>query len=143
MSSVREQILARIAAALLGATPAGASVFRAREVSITRDVTPAITVLFGGESDKRMSQDADQHLMRVTVAIFVRGDPWDKLADAVATPMHGVIMNDSALRALVLDVRKTSSEPEAQEADRTAGTLIVTYEINYLTRATDIAAQPI
>lgn len=143
MASLREQILARIAAALIGATPAGANVFRSREASITRAQTPAITVLMGGETDQRMSQAADKHTLRVLVAIFVRGDPWDQLADTVAVPAHAVLMSDAALWALVLDVRKVASDPEAEEADRTAGTLSVTYDITYLTRASDITAQPI
>ena len=143
MSSLREQILARIATALAAATPGGAQVFRSREVAITKGISPVIVVLMGGETDSRMSASTDKHQLRAVLAIFVRGDPWDQLADAVATPMHQAVMNDAGLQALVLDVRKVSSEPESEEADRTAGTLSVTYEITYLTRAGDIAAAPI
>jgi len=142
MSSLREQILARIAAALTAAGVATA-VFRSRETSITRAQTPAITVLLAGETDTRMSAGVDKHLLRVNLAIFVRGDPWDNLADAVATPMHQVVMSDAQLWALSLDVRKVATEVEAEEADRTAGTLSCIYEITYLTRAGDISAAPV
>lgn len=142
-SSIREQILGRIATALASAAPGGAQVFRSRENSITRAMTPAITVLMGSESDMRMSAYVDKHTLRVVLAIFVRGDPWDSLADAVATPMHLALMADAPLQALALDVRKISSDPEAEEADRTAGTLSCIYEVQYLTRAGDISAAPI
>jgi len=140
MSSVREQILARMAAVLAAAAPGSATVFRARETSITRAQTPAITVLFAGEADQPMSHDVDRHALRVNVAIFVRGDPWDQLADAVATPMHAALMSDAQLLGMVQRIRKTSSEPEAEEADRTAGTLSCIYELTYLTKAGDISA---
>lgn len=142
MSSLREQILARIAAALTGAGVA-ASVFRARETSITRAQTPAITVLLSGETDTRMSAGVDKHVLRANLAIFVRGDPWDSAADAVALPMHQVLMADAQLAAMALDLRKVATEVEAEEADRTAGTMSCMYEITYLTRAGDIAAAPI
>ena len=47
MASLREQVLTRIAAALRNATPAGASVFRAREVSLTKQTMPSIVVMAG------------------------------------------------------------------------------------------------
>ena len=143
MASLREQILARVAAALTSAAPGGATIFRSREASITKAQTPAITVLFAGETDTRMSAYVDKHLLRATLAIFVRGDPWDTLADGVAEPMHRVVMADAPLQALVLDIRKVESTPESEEADRTAGTLSCHYEITYLTRAGDIAAAPL
>lgn len=118
-------------------------VFRARETSITRAQTPAITVLMAGESDQPFSQDTDKHVLRVNLAVFVRGDPWDQLTDAVTTPMHQVVMTDAALLAMVVRIRKTGSEPEAEEADRTAGVLSCMYEITYLTRASDISAAPV
>lgn len=139
-TSVREQILARVTAALTSAAPGGAQVFRARETSLARSLMPVITVLLAGETDTAMSHDVDRHQLRVTLAVFVRGDPWDQLVDAVATPMHSVVMSDAPLLALVQRVRKVSSEPEAEEADRTAGVLSCIYELTYLTRAGDISA---
>ena len=89
-----------------------------------------------------MGQATDRHELTVNVAIFVRGDPWDQLADAIATPAHQVLMTDAALAALVVDVRKVSSDFQAEEADRTAGTLSTHYHLTYLTKAADISAAP-
>lgn len=142
MPLLREQILARVAAALLGATPAGQNVFRSPEVSITKDQTPAITVLFDGEQTARMGQFTDRNEMTVLLAIFTRGDPWDQLAEPVDGAAHRVLFADAALAALVSDIRRTGTEPEAEEADRTAGTLKVRYQVTFLTRASDPSRAP-
>lgn len=142
MSTLREQILASAVTALTGATAAGANVFRSREVALHRGVTPAIVVTPGGESDQRMGQHTDRHVLTVHLAIFVRGDPWDQLADAVAEPAHRTLVRAPGLLALATDIRKVSTDYQAEEADRTAGALVSHYEFTYLTRADDIAAAP-
>lgn len=142
MASLREQILARCQAALLNATPAGANVFRSREISINRAVSPSIVVMPDGESSTRKGQFADQHALLVKICIFVRGDPWDQLADPLAVAAHQVLMSDAPLAALAVDVRKVGTDFEAEEADRTAGTLTARYAITYLSSARDIAAAP-
>ena len=140
-TSVREQILARMAALLTGTTPAGANVFRSREVSITRAVSPAIVVMPDAEEDSAFSQLTDHHRLDVGVVIFTRGDPWDSLADPIALAAHQLICTDVTLRALAVgDIRKHSSLWNAEEADRTAGSLVMKYRITYLTQATDISA---
>lgn len=140
---LREQIIARAAAALMGATPAGANVFRSREVSLTREQMPAITVLFDGEQTTRMGQHTDRNEMTLKVAIFSRGDPWDQLAEPVDAEAHRVLFADAQLAALVSDIRRTGTEPESEEADRTAGTLSVRYQITFLTRAGDPSRAPL
>lgn len=141
-TSRREQILARIAAVLLNATPAGANVFRSREVSITRGITPSIVVLYGGGKDVTRLQNVDRHELTIQIAIFVRGDPWDKLADAIDAPAHALLMNDQTLINMGVQLFREADQVEAQEADRTAGTLTVPYRTVFLTRANDITAAP-
>ena len=146
MSSIRDQILSRAATVLAGVS--GAQIYRSRETSITRAVSPAITILFGSEQDKRMGAATDAHELRIVVAIFVRGDPWDSLADPVALQAHSLLMADAlpgsagGLAGLGVDLRKVSTETEAEEADRTAGTLVVTYHATYLTSAFDMSRLP-
>lgn len=144
MATLREQILARIAAALLNATPAGANVFRSREVSITKGLSPAIVVMPGNESHQSFGVSASKHELHVDISIFVRGDPWDQLADAVIEPAHRVVMSDAGLRSLVLDVRHVDVQSSfvSEEADRTAGTLTEPYLITYVTKPNDLSAQP-
>lgn len=142
MATLREQILARALVALTGATSAGANVFRSRENSITRAITPAIVLMPDGEQDQRLGNFTDLHQFTINVAIFTRGDPWDQLADGIAEVAHRVLVNDAPLLALATDVRKVSTDYESEEADRTAGTLSARYRITYLSKAADIAAAP-
>lgn len=142
-ASRREQILARVATLVTGTTPAGANVFRARETAITRAVSPALVVLYGGgRSVQRIAVGVDQHSITVQLAIFVRGDPWDSLADAIDAVTHPLLMRDPMLTGWGVQLFREADEVEAQEADRTAGTLTVPYRAVYLTRADDITAAP-
>ena len=137
-TSLREQLLAQLKVLLTGATPAGASVFRDREVSITRAVEPAIVIMPNSNTMGRMATQVDRNALAVSLEIFVRGDPWTSLADPIDVAMHAAIMNDATLRTIVSDVRREGEEFEGIEADKTAGTLTVTYRFTYLTNASDI-----
>ncbi len=139
MASVREQALSRIAAALTAAAPGGANVYRARETSLTRAITPAIVIMPQGNAQARVATNVDKHQLDVNLEIFVRGDPWDSLADPVDVAAHAVLMNDAALWAIVADVRRISESFDSIEADRTSGTLTVGYRLTYQTRAGDIS----
>jgi len=137
-SSIREQILTRLNAALSAAPPGGAQVFRSREVSITRATSPALVIMPQDNPINRQATMADKNQLEVALEIFVRGDPWDSLADAVDVPMHAIVMNDAQLLALVASVRRIGESFNGQEADRTAGTLTVRYLFTFLTNAADI-----
>jgi hypothetical protein len=140
MASLREQVLARVAAALLGNTPAGVQVSRSREVSITRAMAPAIVVMPASNQVTRMATAVDRNAFEFDIEIFTRGDPWDSLADPVDVAQHSILMTDATLAALLGDLRRTGESFEGLEADKTAGTLTVRYRAIYLTNARDIAA---
>lgn len=142
MTTLREQITAQTVAALTNTTPAGANVFRSREVSITREMTPAIVVMPESLQTSRMGQGTDRHELVLVLEVFARGDPWDSIADTTAEVAHRVMMKDPTIRVYALDVRRVSADYEAQEADRTAGTLSARYAITFLTRSDDLASQP-
>lgn len=141
-TSRREQILARCAAVLTGATPAGASVYRARETAIIRAAEPAICVLYGGGSVHRMGSGFDQHRLTINIALYVRGDPWDSLVDALDVPAHAALLADATLKNMGVELMRESDAAEAQEADRTAGCLTVAYIATFYTRPGDISAAP-
>ena len=140
MSSIREQILSTLKTVLAAAAPGGASVFRSRETSITRAVSPAVVIMPADNALSRLATNADKNHLDVDIEIFTRGDPWDLLADAVDVPTHATLMTNTALQALAFDIRRISEAFDGQEADRTAGTLTVRYRFTFLTRATDITA---
>lgn len=138
MSSLREQALSRIAAALLAAAPGGAVVFRDRETSITRSQSPAIVVMPKSNGLTRTASAVDKNQFELNLEIFVRGDPWSSLADPIDLAAHAVLMTDASLWTLVSDVRRISENFDSLEADRTSGTLTVCYRLTFQTNALDI-----
>lgn len=134
MPSLREQILAAAHATLSGASPGGASVFRSRETSITRANTPAIVISAAGGESTRQSDTMDKNNFTFKAEIFVRGDPWDQLADAVDVPMHAALMSSIAIASLCI-LRRIAEDFESVEADKTAGTLTVSYRATFTTSA--------
>ena len=142
MSTLRELITARASACLVGVTPAGANVFRSREAAITRALTPAIVVMPVAETNRRMGSFTDVHELTLAIDVFTRGDPWDQLADATAEVVHRVLVADPVIQSYSADVRRTDTDYESQEADRTAGVLTCIYTITYLAKAADVAVNP-
>lgn len=134
MSSLREQVLTAVCAVLTSAAPGGASVFRSRETSITRDKTPAIVISPGANERTRQSDTLDKNSFIFKAEIFVRGDPWDQLADAVDVPMHAALMTDTGLSGMCV-LRRTLEDFESVEADKTAGTLTATYRATFISSA--------
>jgi hypothetical protein len=134
MPSLREQILVAACAALTGAAPGGAYVFRSRENSITRDKTPAIVISPDANERTRHSDTLDKNDFIFKAEIYVRGDPWEQLADVVDVPMHATLMLDLPLSALCV-LRRTAESFESVEADKTAGTLTATYRATFITSA--------
>lgn len=142
MASIREQALARVKTALAAALPGGASVSRSREVSISRLNAPTIVVMARSNSISTMSSEVDQNQFDLVLEIFVRGDPWDSLADPIDVAAHAIMMSDVPLQAIVSNVRRTGEAFESQEADLTAGVLSVHYRITFMSRAVDISRAP-
>ena len=140
--SLREQIIEAIKLALVNQTTAMDRVFRSREEAITREETPAIIVRPDVEDDDTFSDVIVRNTLTVQVAIMTRGLVPDSLADSVAVAAHRIIVTDLNLASLVVKVRKTGSKWDFDEADSTAGTLLMMYQVTYLSKANDIAASP-
>jgi hypothetical protein len=141
--SLREQFLQRALTVLQGAGTGAVSITRSREVSITRAQTPAIVLMPQSTELTRLATGADKQLFEFTVEYFVRGDTWDSKIDAVDVAGHAALMGDQQLASIVGDLRRIGEAFEAQEADRTAGTLTVRYRTVFLTRAGDISSAAI
>lgn len=112
---------------------------RSREISITRAQAPSVVIMPHNNSLNAQSTELDKNSFDMVLEIFVRGDPWDSLADPIDQAAHAVLMADAPLAAMVSTIRRTSEAFESQEADQTAGVLSVHYNIVFLTRATDIS----
>ena len=141
MATIHEQILARLQVLLAGLASVQV-VDRSRKVGLERDQTPAIVLRPGPESSERFSLHVDRSVFELEVIVQARGDPWDSITDPIVDDAHRLIFADTALQALVADMRRTAREPEDLEADATAGQETLRYRITYLTRANDLSAPP-
>lgn len=138
MPSKREQILSALEAMLIGATPAGANVFRSRVIAVGRAESPAIIVR--PEEDIPEKQFAGMVISSVTVAIdvYTRGDVPDQLADPIIVAAHARIMADPAVGGLASLTLQGPAKWESQEADQTAGFATFLYHVRYTTKVSDL-----
>jgi hypothetical protein len=134
MSSVREQIVARMAAALATlVAPVAIPVYRSREIAFARGDAPALVVRPEDEETQVLSDLLEITHFNVHVEIIVRGDVWDSLADPIAIAAHSLLLSDTQLAALCSKIRRASAKWDAHEADQTAGVLSQMYHVIYQT----------
>lgn len=142
MPSRAESIAARAEAVLLGATNAGALVFRDRADAFSREESPAIlielvdedsTPLGGGRPGVGADQDVD--VLRLAVIVCVRGGNWQSVADAVRVQAHALLVSDATLRAQLASLRRDRCEWKAASADQPFGYAAQIYAAKYATRA--------
>lgn len=138
--SVRDALLERVVQALADGGVAEGRVYRSREIALRRGLVPAVVVRPASELTEPYSDDVDRNRLSVAIEIHTRGDPFDALADPVATAAHAVVMRASSLREIAASIRRRSTSWDAQEADETAGMTLMLYQFTYLSGADDLAA---
>lgn len=138
MSSIPEQVVSAIVAALTNATAAGDRVYRSREMAITKGETPCIAVVPVNEDSSAFTSSVDECTLTVTVEVHTRGDPFDAAADPLLVDIHRLLTKDAGLSGLVVNFRKKSKSWDAHEADETAGFVLTHYEMRYLSPINDL-----
>jgi hypothetical protein len=132
-SSVVEQLLERVASIL--SLWAEVPVYRSRETALARDELPCIVIQPGEEDSESASGSEDKSTFVMSIEIHVRGNPWDRVADPIATRIHPLIVRDPEIAALVARVRRHTVKWEGHDADTTAGIVTRQYRFVYLTPA--------
>lgn len=141
MASLREQIVAAIAATLTG-TPAGSNVFRSRSVPISRALSPAIVVTPLVEANPTMTMGGRaQRQLEVRIEVIGRGAIPDSLADATCVSAHTKLMADTRLGGLCIDIQEGGSEWVIQDADLDTVQIQTTYTVLYETQRKRIDLQ--
>jgi hypothetical protein len=136
----REQILAAIRTALTGTTQVGARIYRSRVEPFARNESPAIVV--EPVSDAAQQNTALPTLdwsLTVRVAIIVRGNVPDQLADPIVQDAHAKIMADLTLGGYAIDVQPQTAVFELLEADQPAGVVSLEYLVRYRTSVVDLS----
>ena len=140
MTTKRETILAAIRTALIGTTGVSTRIYRSRVEPLARQESPAIVV-------EPVSDTAEQNTalptldwsLTVRVAVIVRGDIPDQLADPIVEDAHGKIMADLTLGGYAIDVQPQSVSFDLMEADQPAGVIMMDYLVRYRTSVTDLS----
>ena len=140
MASLREQIIAALAATLTG-TPAGSNVFRSRAIPIGRSISPAIVVTPAVEAIKTNLSAYAERRLDVRVEVIARGPIPDSLADATCVSAHTKIMADTRLGGLCTNIYETGSEWTIEDADLDAVSVVTTYQVLFQTQRKRIDLQ--
>lgn len=141
MTTKRESILSAIAAALVGTTGVSTRIYRSRVEPITRGESPAIVI-------EPISDSAQQNTalptldwsLIVRVAVIVRGNIPDQLADPTVESLHAKMMADLTLGGYAIDVQPQSVNFELVEADQPAGVIACDFLIRYRTEVASLSA---
>jgi hypothetical protein len=135
----REQILAAIRTALTGTTGVGTRIYRSRVEPMARQESPAIVV---EPLVDKCSDDVLPKLnweLTVRVAVVVRGNVPDQLADPVIESVHSKLMNDLTLSAMIIDIIPVQHVFDTIEADQPAGVAMLDFRVRYRTSAENLS----
>lgn len=140
--SIRERIVAAMAAALVNTTQVGTRIYRSRVEAFSRSEAPALVVEPGtDEMQQELSICKLDWRLLVTVAVYVRGSIPDQVADPIIADIHAKLMADRTLGGIALDLIPISVDPQIQSADQVASWTVLTWAVRYRTSVTSITAQ--
>jgi hypothetical protein len=138
-ASVIEQILARVHVALLGATPAGANVYRGRDDAFSDSELPAINIRRTGTGHDRLGDSGERISVDLELDLHVATlGNWETAADALHMAAHAVLMTDVPLTAaLGRGLRCDGTDAQGDSADRVIGKLTARYQMQIFVRPGD------
>lgn len=144
MASKRESILDYLVSSVNTALTAGgiaASVRRTRSTPIGKNEQLAVSLYANQESvQQRVGGKADR-VLTVQFNVFTRGDEPDALADATVAILVSTLMSDIRLGGLANSVNETGTSWDFDsEISEDYGVASVTFEISYITSASDLSA---
>ena len=135
----RERILAALRTALTGTVQVGTRIYRSRVEPFTRGESPAIVVEpVNDTAQQNTALPTLDWSLTVRVAIIVRGNVPDQLADPIVQSAHGRIMADLTLGGYAIDVQPAGVTFEMIEADQPAGVVSLEYLVRYRTSVADL-----
>ena len=134
MTTKRETILTAIRTALTGTTGVSTRIYRSRVEPMARAESPAIVVEpVNDTAEQNTSLPTLDWSLTVRVAVIVRGNIPDQLADPIVEDLHSKIMADLTLGGVAMDVRPVAVNFEMVDADQPAGVISCDYLVRYRT----------
>jgi len=141
MTTKRESILTAIAAALVGTTGVSTRIYRSRVEPITRGESPAIVIEpISDNAQQNTSLPTLDWSLVVRIAVIVRGNIPDQLADPTVQSLHSKLMADLTLGGYAIDIEPVSVTFELVEADQPAGVVMCDYRVLYRTSVANLAS---
>jgi len=141
MTTKRESILTAIAAALVGTTGVSTRIYRSRVEPITRGESPAIVIEpISDNAQQNTSLPTLDWSLVVRIAVIVRGNIPDQLADPTVQNLHSKLMADLTLGGYAIDIEPVSVTFELVEADQPAGVVMCDYRVLYRTSVANLAS---
>jgi hypothetical protein len=139
MTTKREQVLTAIRTALTGTTGVGTRIYRSRVEPLSRQESPAIVIEpISDQAQQNTSLPTLDWSLTVRVAIIVRGNVPDQLADPIVESAHAKLMADLTLGGYAIDVQPQNVAFELMEADQPAGVISLDYLVRYRTNVADL-----
>ena len=139
MTTKREQVLAAIRTALTGTAGVGTRIYRSRVEPLARQESPAIVIEpITDQAQQNTSLPKLDWSLTVRIAVIVRGNIPDQLADATVSSMHTRLMTDLTLGGVAYDVQPSLVNFELVEADQPAGVVSCDYVVRYRTQVADL-----
>ena len=143
MTTKRETILAAIRTALIGTTGVSTRIYRSRVEPLARGELPAIVVEpVSDNAEQNTSLPTLDWTLTVRIAVIVRGDVPDQVADATVQSLHAKVMADLTLGGNAYDVQPVSVSFDLVEADQPSGVISCDYAVRYRTRVADLSLSP-
>ena len=141
MTTKREQVLTAIRTALTGTTGVSTRIYRSRVEPLARQESPAIVVEpVSDTAEQNTSLPTLDWSLTVRVAVIVRGNIPDQLADPIVADAHSKIMADLTLGGYAIDVQPLSVSFDFVEADQPSGVIALDYLVRYRTSVTNLAS---
>lgn len=140
MTTKRESILTAITTALAGTVNVGTRIYRSRVVPLSRGESPAIVVEPVTDIASNDVLPKLDWAMNVLIAVIVRGNPADQLADPIVEDIHARLIANQPLQALISGLVPTRVSFSMVEADQDAGVVSLEYEVRYRTSYANLSA---
>lgn len=143
MTTKRETILVAIRTALTGTTGVSTRIYRSRVEPLARDELPAIVIEpVSDNPEQNTSLPTIDWTLTVRIAVIVRGDIPDQVADATVQSLHAKVMADLTLGGNAYDVQPVSVSFDIVEADQPSGVISCDYAVKYRTRIANLSLSP-
>lgn len=140
MTTKREQILDQIKTVLAGTTNVSTRIYRSRVVPLSRGESPALVIEpVSDSSQTNLTLPKLDWSLQVRVAVIVRGDVPDQVADPTVESLHSKITADLTLGGYAIDVKPAGVDFALMDADQPAGVISCNYLVRYRTELNDLS----